>query len=154
DPICAKALAGSTPISWRELAPIFAGIVRSLADQGFKGPFAAANGRPVHAAGGSEAQELAFVIADAVEYLRALEAGGLGLDVARGMIYFRLAADADQFMTMAKFRALRKLWARIEDASGLVPKPIFISAETAWRMMTQRDVNTNMLRTTIAALAA
>ena len=36
---------------------------------------------------------------------------GTPLDAARHMIYFRLSADADQFLTMAKFRALRKLWA-------------------------------------------
>ena len=45
------------------------------------------------------------------------------LDAARGMIYFRLAADADQFLTIAKFRAIRKLWARVEEACGLTPKP-------------------------------
>ena len=38
---------------------------------------------------------------------------------ARGMIYFRLAADADEFLTIAKFRAIRKLWARVEQACGL-----------------------------------
>ena len=55
------------------------------------------------------------------------------------MVYARLAADADQFLTMAKFRALRLLWARIEQACGLTPKPLFIAADTAWRMLTQRD---------------
>ncbi len=55
----------------------------------------------------------------ALEYLRALESGGIALDDARGMIYFRLAADADQFLTISKFRALRKLWARVEEACGL-----------------------------------
>ena len=70
------------------------------------------------------------------------------------MIFFRLAADADQFLTMAKFRAIRKLWARVEEACGLKPAPVFVSAETAWRMMTTRDVYVNMLRTTIAAFAA
>jgi methylmalonyl-CoA mutase len=154
DPICAKAVAGASPLPWSALAPLFVSIVRSLSDQGFKGPFAAANGQPIHAAGGSEAQELAFVIADGLAYLRALEAGGIALDAARRMIYFRLAADADQFMTMAKFRALRKLWARAEEACGLTPVPAFVSAETAWRMMTQRDLYVNMLRTTIAAFAA
>lgn len=154
DPIGAKAAAGSTPVPWRELAPIFATMVRGLTDQGFKGPFAAANGRLVHAAGGSEAQELAFALASAVAYLRALEAGGIALDNARRMIYFRLAADVDQFLTMAKFRALRKLWARVESACGLKPSHAFLSAETAWRMMTRADVNTNMLRTTIATLGA
>ncbi len=76
------------------------------------------------------------------------------LDAARGMIYFRLAADADEFLTIAKFRALRKLWARVEDACGLAPKPAYVAAETAWRMMTKRDPYVNMLRTTIAVTAA
>ena len=89
-----------------------------LADEGFRGPFAVADGRVIHNAGGSEAQELAFALASAVAYLRALEAGGIALDAARRMIYFRLAADADQFLTIAKFRALRKLWARVEQACG------------------------------------
>ena len=72
------------------LAPGFAGLVGELAGQGFRGPFAVADGRIVHNAGGSEAQELAFALGSAVAYLRALEAGGIALDAARGMIYFRL----------------------------------------------------------------
>ena len=90
-----------------------------MPSQGFRGPFAVADGRIIHNAGGSEAQELAFAIAAAVDCLRALEAGGVPLDAARGMIYFRLAADADEFLTIAKFRAMRKLWARVE--AGLRP---------------------------------
>ena len=55
---------------------------------------------------------------------------------------------------MAKFRALRLLWARIEESCGLKPKPLFIAAETAWRMMTQRDSAVNMLRATMATFSA
>jgi methylmalonyl-CoA mutase len=55
---------------------------------------------------------------------------------------------------MAKFRALRLLWARIEEACGLAPKPLFIAADTAWRMLTQRDAYVNMLRATIATFSA
>ena len=84
-----------------------------------RAPLAAADGRIIHNAGGSEAQELAYALAVAVAYLRALEATGVALDAARGMIEFRLAADADQFLTIAKFRALRALWARVEQACGL-----------------------------------
>ena len=108
----------------------------------------------IHNAGGSEAQELAYVLAAAVQYLRALEAGGIALAAARRMIYFRLAADADQFLTIAKFRALRKLWARVEEACGLAPEPVLVAAETAWRMMTQRGPYVNMLRETIAVFSA
>ncbi len=77
-------------------------------------------------------------------------APAIALDDAQGMIYARLAADADQFLTMAKFRALRLLWARVEQACGLAPKPLFIAADTAWRMLTQRDPYVNMLRATMA----
>jgi methylmalonyl-CoA mutase len=154
DPLGAHAAGGGAPIPWSDLGPRFAGHVAGLAAQGFKGPLTAADGRIIHNAGGSEAQELAYVLAVAVAYLRALEGAGVSLDAARSMIGFRLSADADEFLTIAKFRALRLLWARVETACGLTPKPIVVSAETAWRMMSQRDPWTNMLRTSIAAFSA
>ncbi len=119
DPIGAAARAGGSPLTADELAPLFARFVTEAATQGFAGTCAAADGRVVHDAGGSEAQELAFVLAVAAAYLRALETSGIALDAARKMIGVKLAADADQFMTMAKFRAMRKLWARVETACGL-----------------------------------
>jgi methylmalonyl-CoA mutase len=148
------AASGQSPRPWSELSHYFAKMVRGLTEQGFRGPLAVADGRIIHNAGGSEAQELAFAIASAVEYLRALESGGTPLDVARSMVYFRLSADADEFLTIAKFRAARKLWAQVEQACGLAPKPAYVAAETAWRMMTKRDPYVNMLRTTIAVTAA
>jgi methylmalonyl-CoA mutase len=154
NPLGAVATTGKNPKPWPEIAENFANYVAEIASQGFTGPFAVADGRPIHAAGGSEAQELAFTLACAVSYLRALEARGIPLDDARNYIFFRLAADQDQFLTTAKFRAIRKLWGRIEEACGLKPKPTFVSAETAWRMTTKRDPHGNIVRGTIAALAA
>jgi methylmalonyl-CoA mutase len=148
------AARGSAPAAWPEMTKPFAQTVGGLMKRGFKGSFVLADGRPVHDAGGSEAQELAFALSLAVAYLRMMEAGGIDLEAARAAISFRLAADADQFLTMAKFRALRLLWARVEQASGLLPKPVFIAAETAWRMLTQRDPYVNMLRATMATFAA
>jgi methylmalonyl-CoA mutase len=153
DPLGIAATGGRAP-SWDQDGARFAAPIGALAGEGYKGPFAVADGRAIHDAGGSEAQELAFAVAVALGYLRALEASGIGLEDARRMIYFRLAADADQFLTTAKFRALRKLWARIEEACGLVPRPVFVAAETAWRMMTKRDPFVNMLRSTMAVVAA
>jgi len=153
-PLGGMALNGHSPLPWKDIAPIFAGLVSDLAGQGFAGPFAVADGRVIHAAGGSEAQELAFALASAVAYLRALEQSGIALDDARRFIYFRLAADQDQFLTIVKFRAVRKLWARVEEACGLKPLPAFVAAETAWRMMTKRDPHGNIVRGTIAAFAA
>ena len=148
------AVRGATTAAWSEVEKPFATTIGELIGRGFKGPFALADGRPVHDAGGSEAQELAFALAVAVAYLRTLEAGHIALDAARSAVSFRLSADADQFLTMAKFRALRLLWARVEQACGLAPKPVFITAESAWRMLTQRDPYVNMLRATMATFAA
>jgi methylmalonyl-CoA mutase len=154
DPLAACAVWGHSPYSWDEIAPAVTGAIKGLAGLGFKGPFASADGRVIHDAGGSEVQELAFVLACGVAYLRAIEQAGIPLEQAQGMVYARLAADADQFLTMAKFRALRLLWARVETACGLTPKPLFITAETAWRMLTQRDPYVNMLRATMATFSA
>ena len=154
DPIGACAVWGSSPYAWPEIVSAVTSGIKGLAGIGFKGPFAPADGRVIHDAGGSEVQELAFVLATGVAYLRALEGAGVALEEARSMVYARLSADADQFLTMAKFRALRLLWARIEQSCGLTPKPLFIAADTAWRMLTQRDAYVNMLRATMATFSA
>jgi len=154
DPIGGCAVWGSSPYAWPEIVPAVTGAIKGLAAMGFRGPFAPADGRVIHDAGGSEVQELAFVLSTSVAYLRAIETAGVALEDARGMVYARLSADADQFLTIAKFRALRLLWARIEAACGLTPKPLFIAADTAWRMLTQRDPYVNMLRATIATFSA
>lgn len=154
DPIGATAVWGSSALNWWEMAPVVTESIKKLAAEGFKGPFAVADGRIIHNAGGSEVQELAYVLSIGTAYLRALVNGGIDIETARGMIYARLTADADQFLTLAKFRALRLLWARIEESCGLKPKPLHIAAETAWRMQTQRDPSVNMLRATVATFAA
>jgi len=155
DPVGDMARTGRAMLPWAELSRRAGETAKGLADQNYvKARFLRADGRAVHEAGGSEAQELAFVVAAGVAYLRLLEAAGFSLDEARRRITFLLAADADEFLTIAKFRALQKLWARIEESCGLPPQPAHAAAETAWRMMTRRDPYVNMLRTTIAATAA
>jgi methylmalonyl-CoA mutase len=154
DPLGACAVWGSSPYSWSEIVPAVTSAARGLAGMGFTSPIVAADGRVVHDAGGSEAQELAFALAAGIAYLRAIEQSGIALEAAQGMIYARLTADADQFMTLAKFRAMRLLWARIEQACGLAPKPLFIAADTSWRMLTRRDPYVNLLRATMATFSA
>ena len=73
-PLTTMAVRGATPAPWvRDGARTWRRSSANLADRGFKGPFVLADGRPVHDAGGSEAQELGFALAVAVAYLRALE---------------------------------------------------------------------------------
>ena len=66
DPVGACAVWGSSPYAWAEMVPAVTGAIKGLAAMGFNGPFAAADGRVIHDAGGSEAQELAFVLATPV----------------------------------------------------------------------------------------
>jgi methylmalonyl-CoA mutase len=155
DPIGDMARTGIALLPWPELSARAGATAKDVRAKGFDNAhLLRADGRAVHEAGGSEAQELAFSIAAGVSYLRLLEASGFTLEQARQRIAFLMAADADEFLTIAKFRALRKLWARVEQACGLKPQPAFVSADTAWRMMTRRDPYVNMLRTTIAVTAA
>lgn len=154
DPLGALAALGGIPEPLDEGIAKRADFAASLVKRGFRGQVFIADGRPVHDAGGSEVQELAWVLCCAVTYVRAMEKSGLSLEEASSQIAFLLSADADQFLTMAKFRAMRKLWARVEEASGISTKPIRLHAETAWRMVTKKDPQVNWLRGTLAAFAA
>jgi methylmalonyl-CoA mutase len=154
DPIGAMAAQGRMSASWDAVAQRMGDTLSRLTEQGFAGRAFLADGRTYHEAGASEAQELAAVLATGLSYLRALETGGHSLDAARRALSFLLVADADEFFTVAKLRALRRLWARVEEACGLEPRPVRLHAETAWRMTTRRDPWVNMLRTTVAAFSA
>ena len=107
-----------------------------------------------HSAGGSEAQELGSAVAIALEYVRAMIAAGLNADAAFKQISFTVAADADFFLTIAKIRALRKIWARVAEVCGAKTRNVQIAAITATRMMSRRDPWVNVLRTTVACFAA
>lgn len=154
DPIGDIARAGAPPTTPEALLAGMAGTARRLRETGFAGPAVRIDTRPWHEAGAGEAQELAAALATGVAYLRALEAAGQELEAARDALGFLLVADAGEFLTIAKFRALRRLWARVEEACGLAPRPLRLSAETAWRMTTRRDPWVNLLRGTIAAFSA
>lgn len=109
-----------------------------------------------HDAGASAAEELGCSLATGVAYLRALTGAGLSVDAACGQLEFRYAAGGDQFLTIAKFRAARRLWARVAEVCGATPDAAAQRqhAVTSGVMMTERDPWVNMLRTTVACLAA
>ncbi|MGW2033368.1 methylmalonyl-CoA mutase family protein [Streptomyces sp. NPDC001811] len=110
---------------------------------------------PYHEAGGSAAQELGASLATGVAYLRELTEAGLGVDQAAAQLEFRYAATADQFLTIAKLRAARRLWARVTEVCGAPAAGAQVQhVVTSPVMMTRRDPWVNMLRTTVATLAA
>ncbi|MCX4238384.1 methylmalonyl-CoA mutase family protein [Streptomyces ortus] len=110
---------------------------------------------PYHEAGGSAAQELGASLATGVAYLRELTEAALSTEQACEQLEFRYAATADQFLTIAKLRAARRLWARVTEVCG-APRAGAQKqhAVTSPVMMSRRDPWVNMLRTTIATLAA
>lgn len=153
-PIGSLTNTGVLPAPWTYMAEKLSDAAKDLSARGFAGPFLTCDARPYHEAGASEAEELGAALAMGVCYLRALSDNGVATDDARRMLAFTLAIDADQFAGIAKIRALRRLWARIEEACGLEPLPVRINGESAWRMMSARDPWVNMLRTTMATFAA
>jgi methylmalonyl-CoA mutase len=108
----------------------------------------------VHDAGASDVQELAYSIAAGAQYLRLLVDSGFTVDEAAALIDFRYAATDEQFPTIAKFRAARRLWGRVIELSGGTPAGQLQHAVTSRPMMAKYDPYVNMLRTTVAAFAA
>jgi methylmalonyl-CoA mutase len=110
----------------------------------------------VHDAGASDAQELAYSLAVGVQYLRVLVEAGFGVDDAAALLDFRYAATDEQFPTIAKLRAARRLWNRVAELSGVTTAAAgqLQHAVTSRPMLTRYDPYVNMLRTTVAAFSA
>lgn len=107
-------------------------------------------------AGATAVQELAAALSSAVAYLRAMEDAGMSVADAAGQLTFSLAVGADQFLEIAKFRALRALYNRVLEAANVpeAARSMLLHARTSRRILTQRDPWVNVLRTTIGCFAA
>ncbi|ORV84752.1 methylmalonyl-CoA mutase [Mycobacterium interjectum] len=149
DPLTAT-LSGREPPSTEQVVAV---ATRAAAGSGVRA--ITVDGPSFHNLGANATWELAGAIAAAVAYLRLLTDAGLPVAQALRQISFRLAADDDQFLTIAKLRAARRLWARVAEVVG---DPgggaAVVHAETSMPMMTQRDPWVNMLRGTVAAFGA
>lgn len=112
--------------------------------------------RALHDAGAGDVDEVAFAVAIGVEYLRDLADAGIAAADAARQILFRMSATDDQFTTIAKFRALRRLWARVLEVLDVPAdqRGAVTHAVTSWRMITRDDPYVNLLRGTIAAFAS
>lgn len=124
---------------------------------------AVVDGTAVHDRGASDVQELGHALATAASYLRTLSGAGFSVAEAAGLVEFRLAATDSQFTTIAKFRAARRLWARmlelsgagdVLELSGAGDVPMRIHAVTSRPMMSKYDPWVNLLRTTVATFGA
>jgi len=132
---------------------LFAPVVRRAVQLGVRA--LVVDGTALHDEGASDAQELGWAIATGVSYLRLLADEGFSVDHAARLVEFRLAATDEQFATIAKMRAARRLWARVLEASGAGgPGEMALHAITSRPMTSRRDPWVNMLRGTVAAFAA
>ncbi len=130
-------------------------VVRLARERGLLG--VVVDGTKVHDQGASDVTELGWVLAAGARVLRVLEAAGIGAADAAGLIELRIAVTDEQFASIAKLRAVRRLWARVLELSG-VPTgstgDASVHAVTSRPMMSTYDPYVNMLRTTVAAFAA
>ena len=114
------------------------------------------SGIPYHNSGGSAVCESAFVMATAVEYIRALLERDLNIDTICQSMVFQLAIGSDFFMEMSKLRAIRLVWEKIVSAFGgnKTSQKMQIHVRTSSYNKTKTDPYVNMLRVTTEAFSA
>jgi methylmalonyl-CoA mutase len=153
DPLSALALAGESPGPIESHLISAAGTAARLNAIHQRASLFLASGTVVHEAGGGPAEELAFALASALAYLKAMDRAGLSLEAAGEGVVIGLAVDSDPLISIAKLRAARLLWARMAGACG-VGTQARIEARSSRRMLTLADPWTNMVRLTAACLGA
>jgi methylmalonyl-CoA mutase len=153
DPLSAFAEAGASPGPIQGHLVSAATVAARHAQTYPQAQLFLASGRVAHEAGAGEAQEVAVAAAAAIAYAKALVRAGLPTDEAFARITLGLAADADYFLTIAKLRAARAVFARIAAAAGASPRAR-IEARSSNRMLTAKDPWTNMIRLTAAGFGA
>jgi methylmalonyl-CoA mutase N-terminal domain/subunit len=116
------------------------------------------SGYHMREAGATAAEELAFTLADGIAYVEAALARELDVDAFAGRLSFFFAAWSELFEEVAKFRAARRMWARIMrdrfGASNIRSMMCRFHVQTAGSSLTAQAVDNNVVRTTIQALAA
>ena len=115
------------------------------------------SGYHMHEAGATAVQELAYTLADGMEYARAAMKQGLEIDAFAGRLSFFFGIGMNLFMEVAKLRAARTLWHRIMTDLGAQKdesKRLRTHCQTSGVSLTEQDPYNNIVRTTVEALAA
>ncbi|MDR6850602.1 methylmalonyl-CoA mutase [Sphingomonas sp. BE123] len=115
------------------------------------------SGYHMQEAGATQVQELAFTIADGMEYVKYGVASGLDIDKFAGRLSFFFAIGMNFFMEVAKLRAARVLWHRVMTQLGAKDersKMLRTHCQTSGVSLTEQDPYNNVIRTTIEAMAA
>lgn len=156
DPLAVLARDGSLPYSLDEGLKHMAALARWTADRYPAVTSVRVGTAAYHHAGATATQDLALAMATGLEYLRAMERGGLAIDRAAGQIRFSLAVGPSFFLAIAKLRAARLLWARVVEACGGSPaaRRMMLHVRPSKRVLSVRDPWMNILRNTACVFAA
>jgi len=116
------------------------------------------SGYHIREAGSTAAQEIAFTLADGIQYVDAAVKAGLDVDAFAGRLSFFFNAHNNVLEEVAKFRAARRLWARIMKERFKARDPrswmLRFHTQTAGSMLTAQQPDNNIVRVTLQALAA
>ncbi|MBI9077290.1 MAG: acyl-CoA mutase large subunit family protein [Desulfatibacillum sp.] len=156
DPLGELAAEGSIPVSLAGAYDSMAALLMWAKSNARHVRTIIASGSPYHDAGASATQELAFAMATAAEYIRAMQARGEDIDVIAPKICFSFSVGGHFFMEISKLRAARVLWAQIVEAFGgnEESQKMFMFARTSAWTKTLCDPYVNMLRNTTECFAA
>jgi methylmalonyl-CoA mutase len=115
------------------------------------------SGYHMHEAGATAVQELAYTIADGIEYVRSAQARGLDIDSFAPRLSFFFGIGMNFFLEVAKLRAARTLWQKFMSQLGAKDQKSLVlrtHCQTSGVSLTEQDPHNNIVRTTIEALAA
>lgn len=156
DPLAVLAREGSLPVALNTALAQMSSLAEWTSENAPQVTAVSVDTSPYHHAGATAAQDLAFAMATAVQYLRSMTAAGIEVDAAAKQILFRMSLGTHHFLSIAKLRAGRRLWARIVGASGGSEESaaMHVHARTSERVFTRHDPYVNLLRNTVAVFAA
>lgn len=154
DPIGALAATGSLPQGIEQALADLATLAQEAVASDVTARAVAVDTTSHHDAGATDELDLGICLATAVTYLRVMTAAGMDIHDAADQIEFRIAVGVDQFLGIAKVRALRQLFLRVLELSGATPRPATVHVALGRSLVTRRDPWGNLLRGTIACFAA
>ena len=153
DPVSAALIYGGFNEPWQDTFAKLNGILKN-ADQYPSIDVLSIQTDLIHNSGGNKTQQLVYALGLITAYVNQLSEQGIDPTKALSSIRIKMAVGNDQFLEIAKLRAMRLLWDNICAAYAVRDIHLKIDALTSWRWLANRDIYNNMLRATVQAFSA
>ena len=156
DPLAVLARDGQLPVSPEVALGMMADLAAWTSENYPHVTAVRVGSAPYHHAGATAVQDIAFAMATGIEYLRAMTDAGLEVNAAAKQILFSMSVGTHQFLSIAKLRAARSVWARVVEACGgqADAAAMRLHSRVSKRVLTARDPYVNLLRNSVAVFAA